>query len=131
MASTCINNIGMSPDNFPAPSYPTYDWLSQTRLSFTPNDDYSMSSTTAFQRQPPSPPQQQARDTSLRIRIQSRPAGTSSSASKIRGSNASSSSDSSLNMPLLKDLDSDFVMIYPHLSLSSSPFGSQEHEEVF
>ncbi|OWM88910.1 hypothetical protein CDL15_Pgr020864 [Punica granatum] len=48
-----------------------------------------------------------------------------------RGSNASSSSDSSLNMPLLKDLDSDFVMIYPHLSLSSSPFGSQEHEEVF
>ncbi|PKI60052.1 hypothetical protein CRG98_019537 [Punica granatum] len=65
MASACVNNIGMSPDNFPAPSYPTYGWLSQTHLSFTPNDDYSMSSTTAFQRQPPSPPQQQARDTSL------------------------------------------------------------------
>ncbi|XP_031396731.1 uncharacterized protein LOC116207776 [Punica granatum] len=48
-----------------------------------------------------------------------------------RGSNASSSSDSSLNMPLLKDLDSDFVMIYSRLSLSSSSFGSHEHEEVF
>ncbi|PKI64881.1 hypothetical protein CRG98_014724 [Punica granatum] len=65
MASACVNNIGMSPDNFPAPSYPTYGWLSQTRLSFTPNDDYSMSFTTTFQRQPPSPPQQQSRDTSL------------------------------------------------------------------
>ncbi|PKI44860.1 hypothetical protein CRG98_034808 [Punica granatum] len=48
-----------------------------------------------------------------------------------RGSKASSSSDSSLNVPLLKDLDSDSIMISSHLSLSSSSFGGYEHEEVF
>ncbi|PKI43157.1 hypothetical protein CRG98_036463 [Punica granatum] len=48
MASACVNNIDMSSDNFLAPSYPTYGWLSPTRLSFTPEDDYSKSSAAAL-----------------------------------------------------------------------------------
>ncbi|KAK4771494.1 hypothetical protein SAY87_032026 [Trapa incisa] len=46
-----------------------------------------------------------------------------------RGSKASNS-DSSLNMPLLKDLDSDPVMISSRLSLSSSSSGGHDHEEL-
>lgn len=47
-----------------------------------------------------------------------------------RGSKASNSSDSSLNMPLLKDLDSDSVMISSRLSLSSSSSGGHDHEDL-
>lgn len=45
-----------------------------------------------------------------------------------RGSKGSNSSDSSLNMPLLKDLDSDSIIISSRLSLSSSSSGGHEHE---
>ncbi|KAK9275881.1 hypothetical protein L1049_023155 [Liquidambar formosana] len=40
MASACVNNIGMSPENFPA-TYPSYGWLSP-RISFSrefPDED--------------------------------------------------------------------------------------------
>ncbi|OWM81046.1 uncharacterized protein LOC116192338 [Punica granatum] len=257
MASACVNNIGMSPENFPAPSYPTYGWLSPTRVSFTPDDDYSKSSAAAFRRQPPPPPpQQQEEDTNLAKPLQvdnpadanadpdpepscgdfefcledpvamlpadelfsdgklvplqvsvlkpaaravastevnsldlaerrrssdmsamdlylsspkaprcssrwrellglkklsqnanakapaestaSRRNSTSSSSSNPksfknflhRSSKASSFSDSNLNMPLLKDLDSDSVMISSRLSLSSSSSGGHEHEDL-
>ncbi|KAK4796031.1 hypothetical protein SAY86_028357 [Trapa natans] len=46
------------------------------------------------------------------------------------GPKASNSSHSSLNMPLLNDLDSDFAMISSRLSLSSSSSGGHDHEEL-
>ncbi|PKI79448.1 hypothetical protein CRG98_000195 [Punica granatum] len=207
MAFACVSNIGMSLDNFPAPSYPIYSKLSPTRLSFTLDDDYSKSSAAAFRRLPLPPPQQQVEDTSLAKPPQvdqlmnanadpdPEPSGGDfefcledpvamllanelfsdgklvplqvsvlkpairvvastkvslpdlaerrwssdmsavdlylSSPKASRGSKALSSLDSSLNMPLLKDLDSDSVMISSHLSLSSSSSRGHEHEEVF
>ncbi|KAI4323161.1 hypothetical protein L6164_022790 [Bauhinia variegata] len=43
MASACVNNIGMSPENFldcPPATYPSYGWLSP-RISFSRDDDSS------------------------------------------------------------------------------------------
>ncbi|KAI4333355.1 hypothetical protein L6164_018181 [Bauhinia variegata] len=43
MASACVNNIGMSPENFldcPPATYPSYGWLSP-RMSFSRDDDSS------------------------------------------------------------------------------------------
>ncbi|KAK4753397.1 hypothetical protein SAY87_022195 [Trapa incisa] len=48
-----------------------------------------------------------------------------------RGSKASNTSDSSLNMPLLKDLDSDSVIVSSRRSLSyPSSGGGHEHEDI-
>ncbi|KAF5728092.1 hypothetical protein HS088_TW21G00235 [Tripterygium wilfordii] len=43
MASACVNNIGVSPENFPpAPKYSSYGWLSP-RISFSREEDSSKS----------------------------------------------------------------------------------------
>ncbi|KAJ9164420.1 hypothetical protein P3X46_023997 [Hevea brasiliensis] len=40
MASACVNNISMSPENFSPASYPSYGWLSP-RISFSREEDAS------------------------------------------------------------------------------------------
>ena len=59
MASACVNNIGLSPENFPPAKFPAYGWLSP-RVSFsreaTNNADPSSSSSEKPVDPPPEKP---------------------------------------------------------------------------
>ncbi|CAK7355495.1 unnamed protein product [Dovyalis caffra] len=44
MASACVNNIGMSPENFPPKTYQSYGWLSP-RISFSREEDSNSTTT--------------------------------------------------------------------------------------
>ncbi|XP_011043344.1 PREDICTED: uncharacterized protein LOC105138824 [Populus euphratica] len=45
MASACVNNLGMSPENFPPKTYQSYGWLSP-RISFSREEDSNNTTTT-------------------------------------------------------------------------------------
>jgi len=44
MASACVNNLGMSPENFPPKTYQSYGWLSP-RISFSREEDSNNTTT--------------------------------------------------------------------------------------
>ncbi|KAJ6353454.1 hypothetical protein OIU76_002470 [Salix suchowensis] len=44
MASACVNNMGMSPENFPSKTYQSYGWLSP-RISFSREEDSNNTTT--------------------------------------------------------------------------------------
>ncbi|GAB2270120.1 hypothetical protein Dimus_005028 [Dionaea muscipula] len=59
MASACVNNLGVSPDNFldcPSTTFPSYGWLTTPRLSFTLDDSNSKIASPPLGPQPPPPP---------------------------------------------------------------------------